>query len=178
MRRMAFLVAMVSAAAGFWLGDRGRVPVPAIEIRLPEPPKEYEVPVQKRTRAAVLDVPSRSPWIHAGDHVDVVGVFTDPQTNELVAVTLLQNVLISGVAKVDDRMRLTALLLPEEAELTLLAQRLGTVDVTLRNPDDVDVLEERGRATVNTLLSGERARLLHQKRYSSISCLLRSGTSK
>ena len=50
---------------------------------------------------------------------------------------------------------------------------LGQLDVTLRNPDDVDVIEDQGRATLNTLLSGERLRVLTGKRYGSACCILR-----
>jgi hypothetical protein len=169
---MALVVAMFSGAVGFWAGDNGRASVPAIVINAPPPPPPPPiVPVMKKARAAVLDVPSRTPWLASGDHVDVVGVFVDPQTNETVAVTLAQNVVVSTVQQLDEVSRLTVLLIPEEAEMVLLAQRLGKVDVTLRNPDDVDVLEERGRATLNSLLSGERSRVLQQKRLNSTACI-------
>ena len=46
----------------------------------------------------------------------------------------------------------------------VLAQDMGSLMLSLRNEDDVDVIEDRGRATINTLLSGERTRLLHEKR--------------
>jgi pilus assembly protein CpaB len=169
---MALVVSLFSGAVGFFAGDRVRTNAPPIVINVPPPPAPPPaVPVMKRTRAAVLDVRARSPWIHAGDHVDVVGVFPDPQTLEQVAVTLIQNVIVSDVMMLEGTARLTVLLLPEEAELVLLAQRLGSADVTLRHPDDVDVLEERGRATINTLLSGERSRVLQQKRFNTVTCI-------
>ena len=52
--------------------------------------------------------------------------------------------------------------------ILVLAQESGALVLSLRNEDDVDVLEERGRATINTQLSGERTRLLQQKRLSTI----------
>jgi pilus assembly protein CpaB len=175
---MAIVAAMSAGLAGFWAGDRVRTSVPPIVVNVPPPPAPAPtLPVLKKARAAVLDVPARSPWLHTGDHVDIVGVFVDPQTNEQVAVTLVQNVIVSGTTMLEKVERLTVLLLPEEAELVLLAQRLGTADVTLRHPDDVDVLEERGRATINTLLSGERSRILHQKRFNTVGCILRGGNA-
>ncbi len=52
------------------------------------------------------------------------------------------------------------LLLPEEAELALHAVTLGGLHLTLRNPEDVDYQEERGRSTINTLLTSERGKAL------------------
>jgi pilus assembly protein CpaB len=40
------------------------------------------------------------------------------------------------------------------------------------------VIEERGRATINTLLSGERTRVLQQKRFNTIQVIRGSGESK
>ncbi len=58
------------------------------------------------------------------------------------------------------------------------ARRRSSVSLTLtlRNEDDVDVLEERGRATISTLLSGERTRVLQQKRFNTIQ-VIRNTTS-
>ena len=33
-------------------------------------------------------------WVRPNDHVDVIGIFKDPQTNESVAVTLMENVMV------------------------------------------------------------------------------------
>ena len=176
MRRMALVVSLFSGAVGFWAGHQGRAPgVPAIVVPAPQPAPH--VPVMKKARATVVDVPARSPWLVGGDHVDAVAVFTEPQTAEQVAVTLLQNVVVSSVTMLDGVARLTLLLLPEEAEAVLLAQRLGKLDVTLRSPDDVDVLEERGRTTVNSLLSSERAHVLQQKRFHT-SCPIKGNATR
>jgi pilus assembly protein CpaB len=40
--------------------------------------------------------------------------------------------------------------------------------MSLRNEDDVDTMEERGRATISTLLSGERTKVLQAKRFNTI----------
>jgi pilus assembly protein CpaB len=67
-----------------------------------------------------------------------------------------------------DYNNVSLLVIPEEAEILVLAQDLGALTMSLRNEDDVDVIEERGRATINTLLSGERTRVLQQKRFNTI----------
>jgi pilus assembly protein CpaB len=40
--------------------------------------------------------------------------------------------------------------------------------MSLRNEDDIDMMEDRGRATISTLLSGERTKVLQQKRFNTI----------
>jgi pilus assembly protein CpaB len=67
------------------------------------------------------------------------------------------------------------LVIPEEAEIVVLGTELGSLTLALRNEDDVDVLEERGRATINTLLSGERTKVLQQKRMATIQVIRGSG---
>ena len=55
-------------------------------------------------------------------------------------------------------------MISEEAESALLAVKVGGLHVSLRNEDDIDVMEERGRATINTLLSSERRQVLENRR--------------
>jgi pilus assembly protein CpaB len=71
----------------------------------------------------------------------------------------------------------TLLVIPEEAEIITLAQELGSLTVSLRNEDDVDMIEERGRATISTLLSGERTRVLEQRRAEVIQ-IIKGGSSE
>ena len=136
--------------------------------------------VQKKARAVTIDANTSATvggWVRPNDHVDILGTFKDAQTNESVAVTLLQNVIVLATGKITgttnvnlipegQRMysNVSLLVLPEEAEILVLAQETGSLVLSLRNEDDVDTMEERGRATINTLLSGERTRLLHEKR--------------
>lgn len=140
--------------------------------------------VQKKARAVTVEaskVTAVGGWVRPNDHVDVIGTFKDPQSNESVAVTLLQNVIVLATGKITgttnvnlipesqrDYQTVTLLVIPEEAEILVLAADLGALMLSLRNEDDVDVLEERGRATINTLLSGERTRVLQQKRFNVI----------
>ncbi|MCC6333512.1 MAG: Flp pilus assembly protein CpaB [Myxococcales bacterium] len=140
--------------------------------------------VQRRTRALAVEVKGTTSvggWVRPNDHVDVIGTFKDPQTGEQVAVTLMQNAVVLATGKITgttninlipegqrDYNHLSLLLLPEEAEMVVLAQELGALTFTLRNEDDIDVLAERGRATINTILSGERTKVLQQKRFNTI----------
>ena len=140
--------------------------------------------VQKKARAITVEASKTTAvggWVRPNDHVDIIGTFKDPQTNESVAVTLLQNVIVLATGKITgttnvnqipeaqrEYNNVSLLVLPEEAEILVLATEMGGLTFALRNEDDVDVLEERGRATINTLLSGERTRLLQQKRLNTI----------
>ena len=120
-------------------------------------------------------------WMRPNDHVDIIGSFKDPLTNEQVAVTLMQNVMVLATGKLTGTTNVnlvpgaerayghvSLMVLPEEAEMLVLASELGGLTFTLRNEDDLDVLEERGRATISTLLSGERTKVLQQKRFNTI----------
>ncbi|MHB8877948.1 MAG: Flp pilus assembly protein CpaB, partial [Myxococcaceae bacterium] len=39
-------------------------------------------------------------WVRPADHVDVIGTFKDPRSNETVALTLLQNVMVLATGKI------------------------------------------------------------------------------
>ncbi len=137
--------------------------------------------VQRKARALTLDVGKTTAvggWVRPNDHVDLIGTFKDPQTNESVAVTLMQNVVVLATGKITgttnvnlipegqrEYNNVSVLVLPEEAEILVLAQELGQLTMTLRNEDDVDEPITRGRSTIATLLSGERMRTLEKIRH-------------
>src|SRR5207247_538014 len=116
-------------------------------------------------------------WVEPGDHVDVLGTFRDPHSEELVSLTLLQNVIILATGRIGgqtDRRALsetekayatvTLQVLPEAAEMLVLAQDLGTLYPSLRNPDDNQIEElGEGKTTMTTLLTGERSKRLSTK---------------
>lgn len=149
--------------------------------------------VQKKVRAITIEskpTTSVGGWIRPNDHVDVIGTFRDPQTDENVAVTLLQNVIVLATGKVTgttnvnlipehqrEYTNITLMVIPEEAEILTLASELGNLTLSLRNEEDVDMIEERGRATISTLLSGERTRVLEQKRREIIQ-IIKGGASE
>lgn len=140
--------------------------------------------VMKRARGLAVEVKGTTGvggWMRPNDHVDIIGSFKDPLTNEQVAVTLMQNVTVLATGKITGTTNVnlipenertygnvTLMVLPEEAEILALSEQLGSLTFTLRNEDDIDVIEERGRATINTLLSGERSKVLQQKRFNTI----------
>lgn len=149
--------------------------------------------VQKKARAITIEAGKTTAvggWVRPNDHVDVIGTFKDPQSNENVAVTLLQNVIVLATGKITgttnvnlipesqrDYSNVSLLVIPEEAEILTLASDLGQLTLSLRNEDDADIIEERGRATINTLLSGERTRVLLKKR-SDIITFIRGSSSE
>ncbi|MBL8956786.1 MAG: Flp pilus assembly protein CpaB [Myxococcaceae bacterium] len=150
--------------------------------------------VQKKARALTIEAAKTvavGGWVRPNDHVDLIGTFKDPQTNESVAVTLLQNVIVLATGKITgttnvnlvpesqrEYSNVSLLVIPEEAEILVLAAGLGGLTMSLRNEDDVDVIEERGRATINTLLSGERTRVLQQKRFNTIQVIRGAAPAK
>jgi pilus assembly protein CpaB len=137
--------------------------------------------VRKRGRAISMDVNERSAvglWVRPNDHVDVLGTFRDPNSNQIVAVTLLQNVIVLATGQTTANSQtsrggnnygtVTLLVLPEEAEILVLAQELGSLYLSLRNAEDISIFEERARTTIQTLLTGERVKKLQQRRYKTI----------
>jgi len=137
--------------------------------------------VRKRGRAVSIDVNERSSvgmWVRPNDHIDVLGTFRDPNSNQIVAVTLLQNVIVLATGQTTASTQsstreveygtVTLLVLPEEAEILVLAQELGSLYLSLRNAEDISIFEERARTTIQTLLTGERVKKLQERRYQTI----------
>ncbi len=140
--------------------------------------------VLKKARAMTIETgPSSSVggWIRPNDHVDVIGTFRDPQGQDPVAVTLLENVVVLATGKLTsgatqpqatessrDYSHVSLLVMPEEVEILVLAAELGSLSLSLRNEADLDLLDERGRADVRTLLSGQRTKDLRERRMRTI----------
>jgi pilus assembly protein CpaB len=149
-----------------------------------QPSRETELSalIRPKGRAVTIDVQEKNAvglWVRPNDHVDVIGSFRDPETQQLRTMTLLQNVVVlatgrvtantSAAADEDKRFStVTLLALPEEAEMLTLAQDLGTLTLLLRHPDDLDSQEKRSVVDQRTLFAGERASELQQKRYRTI----------
>ncbi len=137
--------------------------------------------IQRKARAMTIDVSKTSSvggWVRPNDHVDILGTFKDPGTNEQTAMTLMQNVTVLATGKITgttnvnlipegqrDYNNISILVLPEEAEILTLAQELGSLNLTLRNEDDIDEPIARGHSTINTLFSGERMARLEKIRH-------------
>jgi pilus assembly protein CpaB len=108
--------------------------------------------------------------------VDVVGTFRDPQSNEQIAVTLLQDVIILATGKITgttnvnlmaesqrDYSNVSLLVMPAEVEILQLAQELGQLSLSLRNDGDIDALPSREHTSIRTLLSGSREKYQEQR---------------
>ncbi len=131
---------------------------PTLALQLQKKARAFAVPVQGAARVA------------ANDHVDLLATFKHPDTGLLVTVTLLQNVVVlqtaqSGADGGAPGQALALLVLPEEAEMIQETIEVGAaVHVTLRNVEDIDIGEERGYATAETILAGEREHALFRIR--------------
>lgn len=150
--------------------------------------------VQKKLRAITITagaVNAVGGWVRPNDHVDVIGTFKDPQTNESTAITLLQNEIVLATGKITGTTNVnlipesqrsygnvTLLCLPEEAEILVLAQEMGSLTLALRNEDDVDTLDDHGHTTIHTLLSGERVKELEKIRNHTIQVIRGSMSEK
>jgi pilus assembly protein CpaB len=144
--------------------------------------------VMKKARALTIEAGHTNAvggWVRPNDHVDIIGTFKDPQSNDSVAVTLMQNVIVLATGKITgtsnvnlipeaqrEYNNVSLLVLPEEAEVLVLAMELGALTLSLRNDEDLDVLPGREKgATVATLMSGKRMELLQRERAAIVSII-------
>ena len=115
--------------------------------------------------------------VRPNDHIDLLLTFRDPSTRLVTTMTLLENVVVLATGDIlggavigmldQERRRygtITVELQAKEAELAVQAQAMGNLYATLRHPDDQDVLEDRARTSVETVLTGERAAQLQRNR--------------
>jgi pilus assembly protein CpaB len=136
--------------------------------------------VQDKGRAVSVRVSAESAvhhWIEPSDRVDVIGVFRDPRTRELVSLTMLQNVIVLATGRISGRTNknllnesdlsyntVTLHVLPEAVEMLVLAQNLGSLYLSLRNPEDNEIKDlTEGKTTMTTLLTGERSKRISTK---------------
>jgi len=151
--------------------------------------------VQKRARAITIDAKARTAvggWVRPNDHVDIIGTFKDPGSGEQTAVTLMQNVIVIATGKITgttnvnlvpegqrDYSNVSLMVIPEEAEVLVLAQELGALTLSLRNEEDISVLEgARMHSNISTLLSGERMKALEDKRRTIIEVIRNRNTDR
>lgn len=131
--------------------------------------------IQTKGRAVSIRVSPESSvhhWVEPGDRVDVVGLFPDPRSRDMIATTMLQNVIVLATGRISGGTNrrllteserayatVTVHVLPEAAEMLILAQELGQLYLTLRSPDDNEIYDlGEGRTTMTTLLTGERSK--------------------
>src|SRR5207302_5975629 len=122
---------------------------------------DFSSMINPKGRAVTIEVQEKHAvglWVRPNDHVDVIGSFRDPETQQLKAMTLLQNVVVLATGRItanstfvpdEDKkfQTVTLLVLPEEAEILTLAQELGSLTLLLRNPDDLDYEEKDRKST-------------------------------
>jgi pilus assembly protein CpaB len=136
--------------------------------------------IPARARAISVQVQERgsvNQLIRPGDHVDVVATFRTQDGKELIAKTILQNVIVLATGHAtgtnplrngDDRayQHVALLVLPQEVEEIVLAEEIGTISLSLRHDTDLDVVapDDLG-TTVSTLFNGERGSVLRKQRY-------------
>jgi pilus assembly protein CpaB len=66
----------------------------------------------------------------------------------------------------------TMMVIPEEAEMLVLAQELGSLSMSLRNENDLDDgVARQGKTTIATLLNGERLSLIEKERRERITVI-------
>jgi pilus assembly protein CpaB len=138
--------------------------------------------VREGFRAVTINVSeatSVAHWITPNDAIDVIGTFRDPSKRELTTVTLLQNVSVLATGRTsaivgsaregaEEYTSVTLQILPQEAEILVLAQELGNLHLTLRNRSDQGVLEKRARTTIETLITGTQLEELERRRRRTI----------
>ncbi len=150
--------------------------------------------VLSRMRAVTIEARATSAvggWVRPNDHIDVIGTFRDPQSNEQVALTLLQNVVVLATGKLTGNTNLnlipenersyghvTLMVVPEEGEILTLAQELGNLTLALRNEDDIGTIEGRNPTSVRTLFDGERRAINQTIRRELIEVIRGKGATK
>ncbi|MBN2494144.1 MAG: hypothetical protein JXR96_06105 [Deltaproteobacteria bacterium] len=101
-----------------------------------------------------------------GDHVDILVFIKDPMTGMEVTKTLLEDIPVALEGPKPDEIGVQVL--PGEAELLALGQQSGTLQISLRNPDNTDKQNAPCRATIETLFTGQRTKALKMQRLQTI----------
>jgi pilus assembly protein CpaB len=128
--------------------------------------------IRQRARAISLDISGAvgvDGWVRPADHVDILATFTDPKSNQLVTVTMMEDVVViaTGATSTDSkatslekkRRKYTSVTLhvgPEAAEILTLADELGQLRLTLRHQDDLSRMDSRGKVGPSSIISGDR----------------------
>lgn len=126
--------------------------------------------IEKDYRAITINVKGTTAvgdQVRPADRVDILGTFRNPlMKNKLTTMTILQNTMVLSVGgkTAGDLSRgtragggyVTLMVTPEQAEILVMAQDIGKLNLTLRNPTDDSELKETGYVTIDTFFSGER----------------------
>lgn len=139
--------------------------------------RALSMPVDDRTGISGL--------LQPGDHVDIIGTFTDAIKKERVTVTVLQNVAILAVGgKVAGKFKggadskystITLLVSQEESEILVFALgQGGSLTYVLRHQSDVESSKQTPKVNMDTILKPEVREVLQQKRNQRVQ-ILRGG---
>ncbi|MGC4119611.1 MAG: Flp pilus assembly protein CpaB [Myxococcales bacterium] len=116
-------------------------------------PAGVPVPVPRHGRVFQVRKANPAGIIQPADRVDVLFTIRhEPSSGEAATSTLLQNVQVLTADLSGD---VGLLLLPEEAELLLVAAESGSLRLSLRHPDSQDEIEPDGPVHVRELLTEE-----------------------
>lgn len=145
------------------------------------------IKVGERALAIPVDVVSSiSNFLRPNDHVDFVGTFSDPEKGNTITLTILQNVTVlavnnvrqtqSGLSKKDMESlesinMITVLVTPEEAQMLILAQGMGSITLVLRNPEDIETDKEFGRVEITDIIKTEKRKEVQIKRNDRITVI-------
>jgi pilus assembly protein CpaB len=141
--------------------------------------------VPKKMRALTIEAKGATAvggWVRPNDQIDIIGTFKDPDTNLPIAVTLMQKVTVLATGKITGTTNInlmpenertygnvSLMLMPEEAEILVLGQELGSLTMSLRNEEDLQTIDSHDtRTTIKTLLSGVRTKELERKRLEQV----------
>src|SRR5882672_11055242 len=99
--------------------------------------ERLSVKIPRKGRAITIEANKTTAvggWVRPNDHVDIIGTFKDPQTNESVAVTLMEDVIVLATGKITGTTNvnlipenqreyntISLLAIPQEAEILTLA---------------------------------------------------------
>lgn len=126
----------------------------------------------------VNSVSGVSGMLKPGDHVDILTTIRNPQTGETTTMTLLQNLTILATGSsltADEKMKndrkssrtystITLQVTLEEAELLLFSADKGTLTSVLRNPADINSMDNISTVNYQNILKDEYRLNLQKKR--------------
>jgi pilus assembly protein CpaB len=108
----------------------------------------------------------------AGDHVDILSTVRNPGTGEEATITILQNLtvlvagnsLATGGSSKGSYNTITVQVTLEEAELLVFAGEKGRLIAILRNPEDIETLDEIPKVNYGNILKNEYREEIQKKR--------------
>jgi len=117
------------------------------------------VRVGMRASTVTVDGVTNSNLLVPGDRIDLSMTIMEPEKGGPVSQPFMQNVLVVAVGAhfggdgvASDARLLTVTVSPEAAQRLMLAPTQGKLTATLRNPDDVRILDNLGPAFVADVL--------------------------